>query len=110
MEIVNQRQKMLNAMESNAKGNDNFAAKMISTENVEKKCGRSKKKESNLLTWVISLKVTFSGKQLYFNNFNLECTKNDLFEQMIIITTNSLPVYFTCYSRYITWTRLLMHI
>ena len=37
MEIVNQRQKMLNAMESNAKGNDNFAAKMISTENVEKK-------------------------------------------------------------------------
>ena len=100
---------MLNAMESNAKENDNFATKIISTENV-KKCGRSKKKESNLSTWVTSLKVTFSGKLLYFYNFNLECTKNDLFEQMIIIITNSLPVYFTCYSRCITWARLLMHI
>ena len=36
MEIVNQRRKMLYAMESNAKGNDNFATKVISTENVEK--------------------------------------------------------------------------
>ena len=36
MEIVNPRRKMLDAMESNAKGNDNFDAKVISTENVEK--------------------------------------------------------------------------
>ena len=36
---------MLDATESNAKGNNNFAADV---ENVEKKCGRSKKKESNL--------------------------------------------------------------
>ena len=74
MEIVNQRRKMLNAMESNAKGNDNFATKMISTENAENKFGRIKKKQSNLLTWASSLKVTFSGKLLYFYNFNLECT------------------------------------
>ena len=44
---------MLDAMESNAKENDNFAIKVISTENVDgksyiKKNGRSKKKESNL--------------------------------------------------------------
>ena len=31
-------------MESNAKGNNNFATKVISTENVEKKRGRSKKR------------------------------------------------------------------
>ena len=41
--------KMLDGTESNAKGNDNFATKGISTESVEKKCGRSKKKESNFL-------------------------------------------------------------
>ena len=46
---------MFDAMESNAKGNDNFAIKVISTENVEgenysfkKIYGRSKKKQSNL--------------------------------------------------------------
>ena len=37
MEIVNHRRKMLDAMESNAKGNDNFAIKVISTENVDGK-------------------------------------------------------------------------
>ena len=37
MEIVNHGLKMLDAMKSNAKVNDNFATKMISTENVEKK-------------------------------------------------------------------------
>ena len=37
MEIVHQRRKMLDAMESNSKGNENFATKLISTENVEKK-------------------------------------------------------------------------
>ena len=37
MEIVNQRRKMLDAMENNAKENDNFATKVISVENVEKK-------------------------------------------------------------------------
>ena len=37
MEIVNHRRKMLDAMESNAKGKDNFAIKIISMENVEGK-------------------------------------------------------------------------
>ena len=37
MEIVNHRRKTLDAMESNAKGNDNFAIKVISTENVDGK-------------------------------------------------------------------------
>ena len=49
MEIVNHRQRMLDATESNAKGNNNFATKVISAKNVGKKCRRSKKKESNLL-------------------------------------------------------------
>ena len=35
MEIVNHRRKMLDAMENNAKVNDNFAIKVTSTENVE---------------------------------------------------------------------------
>ena len=48
MKIVHQRRKMLAAMESNPEGNDNFATKVITTENVEKKCKRSKKEESNL--------------------------------------------------------------
>ena len=54
MEMVNQRRKMLDAIESNAKKkkkkkkSDNFATKVISTENVEKKSGRSKKRESKL--------------------------------------------------------------
>ena len=49
MEIVNYRQNVLDATQSNAKENDNFATKVISAKNVEKKCRRSKKKESNLL-------------------------------------------------------------
>ena len=53
MEVVDQRRKMLDAMESNAKGNDKFATKAISTENVEKKCKRSKKKESNLFLFQV---------------------------------------------------------
>ena len=57
MEIVNQARKMLDAMESNAKGNDNFATKVISMENVEK-MWKSKKKELNLLLFqVINLDV-----------------------------------------------------
>ena len=40
---------MLDATKSHAKGNDNFATKVISMEIVEKRiCGRSKKKKSNL--------------------------------------------------------------
>ena len=50
---------MLNTMESNPKENDNFATRIISTENVKKQCRRRMKKESNLLTWATSLKVTF---------------------------------------------------
>ena len=57
MEIVNHTRKMLDAMESNAKGNDNFATKVISMENVEK-MWKSKKKELNLLLFqVINLDV-----------------------------------------------------
>ena len=37
MEIVNHKQKMLDATESNAKGSDDFATKVISMENVDKK-------------------------------------------------------------------------
>ena len=39
MEIVKQRRKMLDAMDSNAKGNDNFifAIKLISTKDVQGK-------------------------------------------------------------------------
>ena len=37
MEIVNHRRKILDAMESNAEGNDNFAIKVISRENAEGK-------------------------------------------------------------------------
>ena len=61
-------------MESKAMGNYNFATKVISAENVEKKCGRSKKKESNLffpklLIWAMSLKINLSGKLLCFLKF-----------------------------------------
>ena len=41
--------KILDATECTSTRNNNFATKVISTENVEKKeCGKSKKKESNL--------------------------------------------------------------
>ena len=51
MEIVNHRQKMLDVTSSNANGNETFATEVISTENVEDKCERSKMKESNLLVF-----------------------------------------------------------
>ena len=53
MEIFNQRLKILDAMENIAKWNNNFATKVMSTENVEKKCKRSKKKESNLFVFQV---------------------------------------------------------
>ena len=37
MEILNLWQKTLDAMESSSRGNDNFATKVISMKNVEKK-------------------------------------------------------------------------
>ena len=37
MEIIYHRQKMLDAMKSNAKGNGNFAVKVMNKENVEGK-------------------------------------------------------------------------
>ena len=43
MEIINHRRKMLDAMESNANGNVNFAMKVISMENVEDKNSTFKK-------------------------------------------------------------------
>ena len=51
MEIVNHRQKILDIMSSNANGNETFATEVISTENVEDKCERSKMKESNLFVF-----------------------------------------------------------
>ena len=51
MEIVNHRQKMLDVTSSNANGNETFATEVISTENVEDKCERSKMKESNLFVF-----------------------------------------------------------
>ena len=52
-------------------GNSNFATKVISKENVEKKCKRSEKEESDsFLFQVFNLgdffKVTFLGKLLDF--------------------------------------------
>ena len=60
MEIINQRGKMLDAMESNAKWNDNFATKVISTRNVEKNVEEVRKKNQTyfffkLLTWASNL-------------------------------------------------------
>ena len=65
---------MLEAMESNATGNDNFAVKVISTENAPLKKNRkevTRKSQtylfplSKLLLWTTSLKVTCSGKVLF---------------------------------------------
>ena len=44
MEIVNRRRKLLDAVESYAKRNNNCAIKVISTENVEGKSSIKKKK------------------------------------------------------------------
>ena len=59
MEIVYQRWKILDAMESNPKGNDNFATKVISTENVGKNVKRNSQTYffSKSLTWETSLKL-----------------------------------------------------
>ena len=54
---------MLNAMESNAKENDNFATKVISMKNVEKEKAKELRRKnqtyffSKLLTWATSLKL-----------------------------------------------------
>ena len=62
MEIVNQRRKILDTMESIAKGNDNFDTKVTSTENVQKNVTEVRRKNkayffSKLLTWTTSLKL-----------------------------------------------------
>ena len=76
MKIVIHRPKILDSMESNAKGNDNFPVKVISTENGERRSSIFKKNMeevrikyrtyffSKLLPWATSLKVTFSAKLL----------------------------------------------
>ena len=79
METVNYRRKMLDAMHSNTKGNDNFAIKVIITENIEGKSFIKKNREevrrksqtylfpfSKLLPWTTRLKVSCSGKVLCF--------------------------------------------
>ena len=65
-------------MKSNTKGNDNFATKMISTENLKGKNSSLKKWQKKqeervkisffpkLLPWTTSVTVTPSGKLLYF--------------------------------------------
>ena len=62
MEIVNQRRKMLDAMESSPKGNNNFAIKVVSTENVEKNAKVVRRKNqiyfsSKLVPWETGLKL-----------------------------------------------------
>ena len=42
---------MLDVTSSNANGNETFATEVISTENVEDKCERSKMKESDLFVF-----------------------------------------------------------
>ena len=84
MEIVNDRWKMLDAMESNAKGNDNFAIKVIIIENVKGKSSIKKNRKgvrrksqtylfpfSKLLLWTTSLKVSCSGKVLFLKFWTL---------------------------------------
>ena len=44
MEIVNHRRRILDVMESDAKGNDNFATTVISTKTVEKNIGEVRRK------------------------------------------------------------------
>ena len=65
---------MLDATECNlSKGSDNFATKVISTENVEKIVKEVRKKNQTYLFLsfkVTSLKVTISGKILYLKNLN----------------------------------------
>ena len=53
MEIVHQRRKMLDATESNPEGNDNFATKVISTENVEKNVKEVKRKNQTLFLFQV---------------------------------------------------------
>ena len=81
MEFVNHRRKMLDAMESNAKGNDDFATKVISTENTEGKIFSLNKNVEEVRRnnqtyfffksslWATSLKVTSSEKLLMFLKF-----------------------------------------
>ena len=79
MEIVNYREKMCDAMESIAMGNDNFAIKVRSSKNMERKSYIFKKNMeeinfnqtyffpfSKLLPSATSLIVTFSGIVLHF--------------------------------------------
>ena len=68
--------------ESNAKENDNFAIKVISTKNVDGESSIFKKNVeevtrknqtsffSKLLPWAFNLKDTFYGKFLYFKTFD----------------------------------------
>ena len=107
MGIVNHRRQMLNAMESNAQGNDNFSAKVISTKTVKRnsslkrKVGEVRRKSqisliSKLLLWAIRLKATSSGKLLYLWNFDL------LFNKVLSLGA----IYkFTCHSECMTWER-----
>ena len=83
MEIVNQRRKVLDAMETNAKGNDNFAIKVISSENVEGKSSIKKKNReevrrksqtylflfSKLLPCTTSFKIYLPWKSIIFLKF-----------------------------------------
>ena len=68
-----------NAMLS--KRNNNFATKVVSTENVEKIVEEVRRKNQTYFFFqsyqATNLKVNLSGKILYFKNFDQECTQND---------------------------------
>ena len=57
MGIVNHRRKMLDFMESNTKENDNFAIKVISTENVDGK------------SYIKKMEEVKRKNQTYFSHF-----------------------------------------
>ena len=82
-----------------SKGSNNFATKVISTENVEKIVKEVRKKNQTyffLSFKATSLKVTISGKILYLKNLNKGSSSSWAIYKFIL----------EC----ITWVRLHMHI
>ena len=71
VEIANHKRKILDAMESNTNENDNFATKVLSKKNVEKRNVEEVRRKnqtylfSKLPTWATRFKVTFSRKLIF---------------------------------------------
>ena len=65
-------------MESNTNENDNFATKVLSKKNVEKRNVEEVRRKNQtylffkLSTWATRFKVTFSRKLIFFKNFDLK--------------------------------------